>query len=336
MEQTPPVRRRRRREREWPPIELGFFFLTVLLALVMTVTGVAMLVDALRGDQPAGTVTVGQTDGDTQNRDDEASAQSGQTDGGETDSESAESADTSDLAQYAGASGYAGQLYALLEDHPEAAYVLRNLSLYPDEILDFVIRYPEAMPFAASYPDYINGNLSLEIDLSEEGASDTVPLLIQWDSRWAYRNYGDGLFGYTGCGPTCLSMVALYLNGWDNNDPYTIAQYADENGYYYNGSGSAWTLMSEASAHFGLTATELTLDENRIIEALESGEPVVCAMGEGDFTDNGHFIVLTGYTEGQGFTVNDPNSPSNSARTWTFDEISDQINNLWSFRSSEG
>ncbi len=315
MEQTPPVRRRRRREREWPPIELGFFFLTVLLALVMTVTGAAMLVDALRDDQPAGMVTVGQTNG------------------GETDSESA---DTSDLAQYAGASGYAGQLYALLEDHPEAAYVLRNLSLYPDEILDFVVRYPEAMPFAAAYPDYINGNLSLEIDLSEEGAGDTVPLLIQWDSRWAYRNYGDGLFGYTGCGPTCLSMVALYLNGWDNNDPYTIAQYADENGYYYNGSGSAWTLMSEASAHFGLTATELTLDENRIIKALESGEPVVCAMGKGYFTDNGHFIVLTGYTEGQGFTVNDPNSTSNSARTWAFDEISDQINNLWSFRSSEG
>ena len=55
-------------------------------------------------------------------------------------------------------------------------------------------------------------------------------------------------------------------------------------------------------------------------------------MGPGDFTDGGHFIVLTG-ADGEGnLTVNDPNSYRNSERTWTFDEIRDQIDNLWVLR----
>lgn len=33
---------------------------------------------------------------------------------------------------------------------------------------------------------------------------------------------------------------------------------------------------------------------------------------------------------GSGFTVNDPNSPDNSAKHWTYDRLSPQISNLWS------
>ena len=329
MEQTPPVRRRRRRERERPAEESGFFWLSVLLALLMTVNGAFRLAGALRPAAPADQSAADGADQADQGDQDAAPDTSGAADGAQESGTAA-----SALAQYDGAEGYAGQLYDLLDEHPEAAYVLRNLALYPERLLEFVVRFPEAMPFAAAYPDYINGNLSLEVDLSEEAAADGVPLLIQWDSRWGYTSYGDGLLGWTGCGPTCLAMVAIHLCGWDGNDPASIAQYAGENGYYYNGSGSAWTLMSEASAHFGLTATELTLDENHILRALEAGEPVICAMGEGIFTDNGHFIVITGYVEGQGFTINDPNSPSNSEKVWSFDTFRDQVKNLWSFRAA--
>ncbi len=43
--------------------------------------------------------------------------------------------------------------------------------------------------------------------------------------------------------------------------------------------------------------------------ALAAGVPLICAMGPGDFTGNGHFIVVTGY-DGEGFSIRDPNSPS--------------------------
>jgi predicted double-glycine peptidase len=67
-----------------------------------------------------------------------------------------------------------------------------------------------------------------------------------------------------------------------------------------------------------------------MVAALSAGTPIICSMGPGDFTDNGHFIVLTGYT-GDGFTVNDPNSPQRSSQIWTFQQLKGQIRNLWAY-----
>lgn len=163
----------------------------------------------------------------------------------------------------------------------------------------------------------------------------SVPRLYQTDPAWADEPYAGGTVRENGCGPTCLSMVSLALTGWQDNDPYSVAQYAQENGYYVSGSGSSWSLMSEGCAHFGLESRELSLDENEAIRALEQGELVICAMGPGDFTDNGHYIILAGYSDGA-FVIRDPNSPQNSMRTWTFQEIQDQIKNLWSFSAATG
>ena len=38
-------------------------------------------------------------------------------------------------------------------------------------------------------------------------------------------------------------------------------------------------------------------------------------MGPGEFTSNGHFIVLTGLQNGR-LKINDPNSRKNSEKTW--------------------
>ena len=326
-EQTPQKRRVRRSG--WSVLELAMFGLALVLAFVMTVSGLVRLIHLFSGGaekEETPTVTVG-------------GGASEPTEDGEDSTDTPDTPDTqtpitdSSLTQFAGDTGYGGQIYALLDSHPEAAYVLRNIDLYPEELLEFVIRYPQAMPFAASYPDYDRMGIHREIDLSEEGRQDTVPLLIQWDTRWGYETYGEGMLGCTGCGPTCLSMVSLYLTGWHDNDPLSVANYAQENGYYVSGSGSAWTLMSQACANFGVVSKELPLDENKIIASLEEGKPVVCAMGPGDFTDHGHYIVIAGHND-SGFIIRDPNSPENSARTWSFDEFSDQIRNLWSFEAA--
>ena len=63
-------------------------------------------------------------------------------------------------------------------------------------------------------------------------------------------------------------------------------------------------------------------------DALEAGHPVILALGKGDFTTTGHYIVLTGYQDGA-FTVNDPNSPIRSAQTWTYEQLEGQIRNIW-------
>jgi hypothetical protein len=205
-------------------------------------------------------------------------------------------------------------------------------SYYPPELLEMLEKNSETLDYVKNYPTL--HNQTPDIDLSEEANSEEIPLLLQWDTRWGYRSYGGGLIGYTGCGPTCLSMVALYLTGNSEYTPAAIADYAEKNGYYAKGAGSSWTLMSEASAAFDLSAEELPLDENRMISALSEGRPIICSMGPGDFTTTGHYIVLTGYEDGE-FTVNDPNSIQRSGERWSYDRISGQIRNLWAMSKAD-
>ncbi|MGN1080943.1 MAG: C39 family peptidase [Acutalibacteraceae bacterium] len=74
--------------------------------------------------------------------------------------------------------------------------------------------------------------------------------------------------------------------------------------------------------------TEIPLDKNRIIKNLEAGNPIICVVGPGDFTSTGHFIVMTGCSDGK-IKINDPNSMIRSQKLWDFEEIKDQIRNLW-------
>ena len=52
-------------------------------------------------------------------------------------------------------------------------------------------------------------------------------------------------------------------------------------------------------------------------------------MGPGDFTTTGHFIVMTGLTDNNKIMINDPNSKKNSKKLWEYDDIYEQIRNLW-------
>ena len=89
--------------------------------------------------------------------------------------------------------------------------------------------------------------------------------------------------------------------------------------------------MGSGARKLGLESIEIPLDENRVYSNLEVGNPIICSVGPGDFTTEGHFIVLAGLEDGK-IIVNDPNSRKNSKKRWTFDEIKGQIKNLWVFR----
>lgn len=78
----------------------------------------------------------------------------------------------------------------------------------------------------------------------------------------------------------------------------------------------------------GLNVEEVYLDESNLSQILQSGNPIICAMGPGDFTSSGHYIVLTDYIDGM-IKINDPNSIARSKKLWSYDEIAGQIDNLW-------
>ena len=197
-------------------------------------------------------------------------------------------------------------------------------SAYPDSLVELLERNPETEQFVLEYPIYEAQGYSLD----EYEKCESVPLFMQWDQRWGYEIYGSDVIGITGCGPTCLAMAGFYLTGDGKFTPEQVAAFSWENGYYEKGYGSAWTLMSEGGVKLGLTVTELPLVKKKMTDALEKGNPVILAMGKGDFTSSGHFILLSGVEDGK-FIVHDPNSYKNSAKRWSYEELEGQIRNIW-------
>ncbi len=200
---------------------------------------------------------------------------------------------------------------------------------YPDSLIKLLGRNSETKNFVLSYPE--EKDKAHKVDFSEYRNCKSVPLLMQWDKRWGYKMYGDDMAGLTACGPVCLSMVSVYLLQDTKYSPDYMIDWAKKNGYCVKGHGSLWTLISEGGKKLGLDVTEIPLDEQRIINNLEVGNPIICIMGPGAFTSTGHFIVLTGYENGK-IKINDPNSYSNSEKEWEYDDIYNQINNLWVLR----
>ena len=197
-------------------------------------------------------------------------------------------------------------------------------SNYPESLIELLERNPETEEFVLNYP--FRDTLALET--FEYDLSEGVPLLMQWDTRWGYIPYGSDVVGITGCGPLCLSMAGYYVTGDDGFRPENVVEFAKRNGYYSAGNGSSWTLISEGGVELGLEVTEIPLVKKKIMDNLEAGNPIICAMGKGDFTTSGHYIVLVGTEDGK-IKVNDPNSYANSEKLWTYEEMESQFRNLW-------
>lgn len=199
----------------------------------------------------------------------------------------------------------------------------------PALLRELLERNPETYEFVAGYP----GSYDQHVDLSQDYTPGEIPHLFQWDTRWGYYLYGgdrvEDLLGLSGCGPTALSMVIIGMTGNTSWNPAAVAEYAAEAGYVTENDGTAWALMSEGSSHFGLQAQDVALWEDTMIQALEDS-PLICALGPGDFTQVGHYIVITAYEDGA-FRILDPNSKANSEKSWTYKALEPQIKAIWSF-----
>lgn len=206
--------------------------------------------------------------------------------------------------QFKGNSEYPAQMLEALENN--------------EELLDFVTDYLEKKDTWEESP---------QLDVSGDRS---VPLFIQWDERWGYAPYGDGMIGLDGCGPTCLSMVYVGLTGDTTMNPKAMADYSAQNGYLSDSGATEWALMTQGAQLLGLKAYEVSLDETAMSQELMAGHPIICSVREGDFTVKGHFIVLYDYRDGM-FYVNDPNSRKRSDTAYSYERLMPQIKALWAY-----
>lgn len=224
-------------------------------------------------------------------------------------------------------SPYAQALVDLAKQEPRLITMLQNLSDYPEDLHKMIVENSETLDFVLDYPEKKD---TVAADTIGEVTKGTIPLLLQWDSRWGYSPYGDSIIGASGCGPTCIAMVASGLTGRSDITPAKVAEYSMEGGFLTSEADTKWDLMSYGCEQFGITGTVLSLEETAMRRSLEAGSPIICSMRPGDFTNGGHFIVLTGYQDGM-FQVHDPNSKLRSEQLWSFDTLKGQIKNLWSY-----
>lgn len=204
-----------------------------------------------------------------------------------------------------------------------------SLGDYPTSLINLLVRNPETEEFVLQYP--MEYGKEHAVDLSEfhaGGDLEDMSLFIQWDKRWGYLPYGSDVVGLTGCGPVSLAMVGYYLTGDEKFAPDKVVEYALAHDYSVKGSGSAWTLISEGAVDLGLEVTEIPLDRERIISNLEAGNPIICVVGPGDFTRDGHFMVLCGCQDGK-IQIRDPNSYIRSQTLWDYERLEPQFEVLW-------
>lgn len=221
------------------------------------------------------------------------------------------------------------RLEELVKQDSRINNIINNYNKYPEELLDMLSRNIDMYDFVINYPEKKGNVYSDNVGKIQKG---TIPLLLQWDERWGYADYGNSSIAISGCGPTALSMVITGLTGDNSITPYVVAKFSEKNGYYSEDSGTSWYLMTEGARKLGVNSKEISLSKNVIFQALENGHPIICSMRKGDFTTTGHFIVLVGIKDGK-IKVNDPNSKEKSNLLWDYERLEYQIKNLWELSS---
>lgn len=236
-------------------------------------------------------------------------------------------------------SAYGDELRTLYETYPQIETILLNMQDYPDWLLEHMIAQPETIDWVVEYPEYMKkseeeiNQIALEpVDLEQYEIHGQIPIFYQWTSTWGYAKYGEEQIAIDGCGPTCLAMVAVGLTGDISYTPKKVADISMEIGTYLSDTGTTWDLMEKGPGQMGFQSWQMkSWSASAILQELESGHPVICSMKEGNFTTQGHFIVLAGVAEDGKVLVNDPNSKVRTQTEWDAQELLDQTKGMWAF-----
>lgn len=231
-------------------------------------------------------------------------------------------------------------LLAAATDDRNAAYIVEHASEYAQsfgkeeqtKLLELAAREPSSREFVASalgsYPSDPSGALG------DEPSQNGVPLLMQWDPRWALVEYSSAPMGLSGCAPTTLAMAYAGLTGKTDRTPADMAQLSRELACMDETEGTYAELFEKASPSLSLEVHRIPTTRQALLNALGAGALVVCNVGPGDFTEAGHFLLIVGVNEEGSLRINDPFSQANSSVSWDVDRMLGQTMGLYAARNA--
>jgi len=211
----------------------------------------------------------------------------------------------------------------------EVEWVKAHPELYPEDEYEKAKKNPELLHFLYKYgmKKYLDQK---NIILGKDDLRDDSVCIYQWDDRWGYHPYGSSVVAITGCGPTCMAMVVGTLLNDMTVTPNQLADFAMANDLYSYGAGTKWEFMERVAEEYHISCVGIYYDKESLLENLEDGKVIVCVVGEGHFTTDGHFIVITGEKNGK-LIVHDPNNYENTHTLWKYEDIKDELGGAWAF-----
>ncbi|MFU1798457.1 C39 family peptidase [Paenibacillus azoreducens] len=149
----------------------------------------------------------------------------------------------------------------------------------------------------------------------------------QKDKRWkdvmySIRNDKKQTMGTSACGPTSAAMAISSLIG-QTVLPTTAAAYALNNGYRTIDTGTSWDFFASIAKNYGV-ACKQTDSLREIKKALSDGKIVIASMDKGNFTGDGHYILLVGISNKNGETWINVFDPNHSNTKYGTDGLIDQ------------
>ena len=200
------------------------------------------------------------------------------------------------------------------------------------KLLKLAAENPDAHKYVAefleSYPGKTAEGLT-EADLVDEG----VPHFMQWDQRWGYMQYLEGPMGTKGCCPTCLSMLYCALTKSCDMSPYLVSLLATESGHCDAENGTYGEFVQYFADHMGFDFADLEVNSvDPAANALNDGWLLVCNLAPGTFTDVGHYVLVTGWSEDVTVNVNDPYTTSVNQQAWPLATVVFECNSMYALR----
>lgn len=155
----------------------------------------------------------------------------------------------------------------------------------------------------------------------------------QTDSRWRNIMYSpignhNDTIGNSGCGPTCAAMVVATLRD-RSVTPATAARWALAKGWVSPYDGTYWGFFQAYLAANGIKCQQIPKNEvDKAIAALKKDRMVIAAMGKGDWTTIGHFILAYGIS-GDRVKIHDPNSEATYRELGNINNFKSQAAQFW-------
>lgn len=151
----------------------------------------------------------------------------------------------------------------------------------------------------------------------------TVPSLYQNDASWADVPYGQATLASTGAAPVALAMAYVAATGDTEYTPVAFAQWATDHDLTAAGTDTVASFLQQAGSAFGLAVEPVEVDAQTLRRAIVSNVPVLVVTQPGTFAPTTSVVVLDDIDKDSHIVLHDPTSPSRSAKSWAFDDITD-------------